>query len=347
MPEDQKRGRRPVLEVDDLTVDLPTEDGTVHAVRGVTLSVDEGEVLGVVGESGCGKSVTMLGVMGLLPSSARLHGGIRLRGEDIAGLSGKRRRSLAGRRIAMIFQDPMTALNPVYPVGEQIAEALQAHQPVSRAVAFDRAAEMLDLVGIPSPRRRLASYPHELSGGMRQRVMIALAVVNNPDVIIADEPTTALDVTVQAQILETLLQVRDAVRAAIVLITHDFSVLSGVAGRAMVMYAGRIVETGATSDLLTAPRMPYTAGLLGAVPPLDVRVERLCPIPGAPPSLRALPSGCPFAPRCPVATERCREQEPELLATDRAVHRSACHHWTRLVSMEDPSALFTPGEGGR
>lgn len=339
-------GATELLRVEGLSVAFPTEDGPVRAVREVSLSLAEREVLGIVGESGSGKSVTMLAVMGLLPRGARVGGSVRLRGEDVLAMPERRRRSLRGRAMGMVFQDPMTALNPVYSVGDQLAEAVRSHEAVSRRVALGRAAEMLDLVGIPAPAERLRAYPHELSGGMRQRVMIAMAVINRPDVIIADEPTTALDVTVQAQILETLLAVKDAVNAAIVLITHDLGVVAGIAERTLVMYAGRVVETGDTAAVFATPRMPYTVGLLGSLPALHGGSGRLRPIPGAPPSLLHLPPGCPFRPRCPLESAVCREHEPPLATTDTPTHRGACHHWETLASVPDPTVVFAAGQEG-
>jgi peptide/nickel transport system ATP-binding protein len=281
-----------------------------------------------------------MAVMGLLPRSARISGRILFEGKDLLNMSGREMRSIRGRRISMIFQDPMTALNPVYSVGDQLSEAVRSHEAVSRKIALDRAAEMLALVGIPRPKDRLGSYPHEFSGGMRQRVMIAMAVINNPDVIIADEPTTALDVTVQAQILEKLMEVKDAVDAAIVLITHDLGVVAGMAQRVLVMYAGRAVELGTTDQVFSGPRMPYTAGLLGSIPNLDTASGRLRPIPGAPPSLISLPPGCPFSPRCPLARQDCREQEPPLYPTEISTHTAACLHWDELAELPDPTSIF-------
>jgi len=332
----------PLLEVQDLTVRFGTEDGVVNAVRGVSYQLAEREVLGIVGESGSGKSVSSLAVMGLLPRTALITGRILLEGENILEMGVKEQRSLRGRRIAMIFQDPMTALNPVYSVGDQLAEAVRSHEQISKKMALSRAAEMLDLVGIPRPVDRLGSYPHEFSGGMRQRVMIAMAVINNPDVIIADEPTTALDVTVQAQILEKLIEVKDAVNAAIVLITHDLGVVAGMANRVLVMYAGKAVELGRTDQVFTSPRMPYAAGLLGSMPSLASAGGRLRPIPGAPPSLINLPPGCPFSPRCPLVQDRCNSEEPALYATDQHDHTAACHYWADLADREDPTSIFRP-----
>jgi peptide/nickel transport system ATP-binding protein len=234
----------------------------------------------------------------------------------------------------------LTALNPVYSIGDQLAEAVRSHAAVSKKIALGRAVEMLDLVGIPRPKDRLSAFPHEFSGGMRQRVMIAMAVINGPDVIIADEPTTALDVTVQAQILEKLIEVKDAVNAAIVLITHDLGVVAGMADRVLVMYAGRQVETGDTAAVFRSPRMPYTAGLLGSIPSLESAGDRLRPIPGTPPSLINLPAGCPFAPRCPIVQDKCNKEEPDLVETDQPGHTSACHYWPTLADLPDPTALF-------
>ncbi|MFB9893170.1 ABC transporter ATP-binding protein [Planobispora takensis] len=330
-----------ILRVENLTVEFPTEDGVVHAVRGVSYGLREREVLGIVGESGSGKSVSSLAVMGLLPKNARVKGRILFRGDDMLKMSARKQRGLRGRKIAMIFQDPMTALNPVHSIGDQLAEAVLAHELMPRKTALARAKEMLDLVGIPQAEARLRSYPHEFSGGMRQRAMIAMAVINNPDVIIADEPTTALDVTVQAQILEKLLEVKDAVNAAIVLITHDLGVIAGMAHRVLVMYAGRPVELGDTDPVFEEPRMPYTAGLLGSIPSLEGGgSSRLRPIKGTPPSLINLPTGCPFSPRCPLATDVCREQEPPLAETDSGGHYAACHHWDKLAAVEDPTVFF-------
>jgi oligopeptide/dipeptide ABC transporter ATP-binding protein len=329
-----------LLRVENLTVKFGTEDGVVNAVRGVSYSLREREVLGIVGESGSGKSVSSMAVMGLLPKSARIEGHISFRGQDVLAMSQKEQRRLRGRKIAMIFQDPMTALNPVYSIGDQLAEAVRSHETMTKKQALGRAEEMLDLVGIPQPKQRVKNYPHEFSGGMRQRAMIAMAVINNPDVIIADEPTTALDVTVQAQILEKLIEVKDAVNAAIILITHDLGVVAGMAHRVLVMYAGRPVEIGDTDSVFYRPRMPYTAGLLGSMPDLAGTGSRLRPIKGAPPSLINIPPGCPFNPRCPLATEICLEVEPPLAPTDEHNHVAACHHWDRLAEEKDPTAFF-------
>jgi oligopeptide/dipeptide ABC transporter ATP-binding protein len=329
-----------VLAVDDLTVEFPTHDGVVHAVRGVSYEVRTGEVLGIVGESGSGKSVTSLAVMGLLPPSARVRGSVRLRGKEMLLLGEKELARLRGEQIAMIFQDPMSSLNPVYTVGWQIAEAITAHANVSKSVARARAIELLDVVGIPNAKERVDSYPHEFSGGMRQRTVIAIAMANDPDVIIADEPTTALDVTVQAQVLETLKTAREQAGAAMVLITHDLGVVAGQADRVLVMYAGKPVEIGTVDEIFYAPRMPYTLGLLGSLPRVDARnQDRLTPILGVPPSLINMPTGCPFAPRCPMAADICRTEEPQLRPTTSPHHVAACHFSEQLDGMA-PADLF-------
>jgi len=307
----------PLLEVDDLTVTFGSEAGRVQAVRGVSYSIAPGETLAIVGESGSGKSVSSLAVMGLLPASATITGQIRFKGEDLLGMNDKRLSRLRGSGISMVFQDPLSALTPVYTIGDQIAEAVLIHQKVSKAQAERRAVELLDLVGIPNPKLRASSFPHEFSGGMRQRAMIAMAIANDPDLIIADEPTTALDVTIQAQVLEVLRKAKEVTNAATVLITHDLGVVAGFADRVMVMYAGKAVETAHVDDVFYAPRMPYTMGLLGSIPRMDVaEKEPLIPIEGTPPSLVGLPVGCPFAPRCPLVVEKCRTQEPDLDPTD-------------------------------
>ncbi len=342
-----------MLDVADLRVEFRTDEGRVQAVRGVSYQLHRGEVLGIVGESGSGKSVTSLAVMGLLPGSARVSGSVRFRGRsgdssgghsgdtELLGASDSELSRVRGQGIAMIFQDPMTSLNPVYAVGYQIAEAIMAHHDVTRDAARKQAVELLDLVSIPNPAERARSYPHELSGGMRQRVVIAIAMANRPDVIIADEPTTALDVTVQAQILEALRTAKVETGAAMVLITHDLGVIAGQADRVLVMYAGGVVEAGTVEEIFYAPRMPYTLGLLGSQPRLDVRTERLHPISGAPPSVINMPPGCPFTPRCPLAAAVCEAEEPPLAMTGTAGHLSACHFSARLDGLE-PGDLFRP-----
>jgi oligopeptide/dipeptide ABC transporter ATP-binding protein len=331
-----------VLSVRDLTVDFPTHDGVVHAVRGVSYELRKGEVLGIVGESGSGKSVTSLAVMGLLPPTAQISGSVLLLGAELLGLSEKGLAKLRGDEIAMIFQDPMSSLNPVYTVGWQIAEAVTAHHDVSRAAARARAVELLSIVGIPHAEERVDSYPHEFSGGMRQRAVIAIGMANDPDVIIADEPTTALDVTVQAQVLETLTTAREQTGAAMVLITHDLGVVAGQADRVLVMYAGKPVEIGTVDDIFYTPRMPYTLGLLGSLPRVDERnQDRLTPIVGVPPSLINMPPGCPFSPRCPMSQDICLTEEPQLRPTTSPEHVAACHFSEQLEGIA-PADLFRP-----
>jgi len=323
----------PLFEVRDLVVSFPSEAGLVRAVRGVSYALRPGEVLGIVGESGSGKTVTSLAAMQLLPPQAEISGSVKFRGRELIGQSDRQLSGIRGRGIAMIFQDPLSALTPVYTVGDQIAEALLVHEDLDRAAARRRTVELLDLVGIPHAAERASAFPHEFSGGMRQRVMIAMAIANNPDVIIADEPTTALDVTIQAQILEVLRTAREATGAAIVLITHDLGVIASLADRVAVMYAGAIVETGNVDDIFHQPRMPYTVGLLGSLPRLDDRERRrLTPIEGHPPSLVDLPRGCPFTPRCPMAVDACHEREPTLgvLTASGDDHRAACHRSTEI-----------------
>jgi oligopeptide/dipeptide ABC transporter ATP-binding protein len=331
-----------LLDVVDLTVEFPTDDGIVQAVRGVSFQLREREVLGIVGESGSGKSVSSLAVLGLLPKTAQISGSVRLYGDELLGLTEQRYAQIRGRKISMIFQDPLTSLNPVYTIGYQIAEAVLAHNDVTKRAATDRAVELLGIVGIPFPEQRVHNYPHEMSGGMRQRVVIAIAMANNPDVIFADEPTTALDVTVQAQVLEALEAARAETGAALVLITHDLGVIAGHADRVCVMYAGKLVEKGTAEEVFYAPRMPYTLGLLGSLPRVDKGMRhRLTPIVGSPPSLLNLPPGCPFMPRCPLAEPVCAEEEPTLLLTDHSGHLAACHFHSRLIRAE-ASAVFVP-----
>lgn len=314
-----------LLRVTDLTVTFPTDTEDVTAVRGMTFDVRPREVVALVGESGAGKSATAMAVVGLLPEFAEVSGSVRLQGDELIGLDDRRMSRIRGRVIGTVFQDPMSALTPVYTVGDQIAEALRVHQhDLSRRAAATRAVELLELVGIAQPQRRARAFPHELSGGERQRVVIAIAIANDPDLIICDEPTTALDVTVQAQILELLRTARDVTGAGVLIITHDLGVVSEFADRALVMYAGRAVETAPVSDLVRSRVMPYTVGLLGSVPRLDApQGARLVPIPGAPPSMAALPPGCPFAPRCPLAIDDCRSSEPELVPVG-PDHAAAC-----------------------
>jgi peptide/nickel transport system ATP-binding protein len=317
----------PLLEVDDLRVYFDTDDGVVKAVDGVTYSVDRGKVLGIVGESGSGKSVSMLTVMGLSRSrNAQITGSARFDGQDLIKASSEDLRDLRGNDIAMIFQDPLSSLHPFYKVGKQLVEAIQAHQYVSKQQAKERAIEFLGMVGIPDPRRRFDNYPHEFSGGMRQRAMIAMALVNEPRLLIADEPTTALDVTVQAQILDLIARLQNELDMAVILITHDLGVVAEVTDTIAVMYAGRIVEYADKRDIFRAPEHPYTWGLLQSIPRLDrPRDEPLVPIPGRPPSLITLPSGCNFHPRCPYVRQRHREVDPGLEPLpDDPTHKAAC-----------------------
>ncbi|MDE3085702.1 MAG: ABC transporter ATP-binding protein [Acidobacteriota bacterium] len=326
-----------VLEIEGLSVDFPTAEGVVHAVRGVDLRLAPREVLGVVGESGSGKSVTALATMGLLPRNAKTQGSIRVKGTEVLGAKEKALMGLRGRTISMVFQDPMTSLNPVYSVGWQIAEALQAHQDIDKEEAMRRAVDLLTVVGIPNPKERAKDYPHAFSGGMRQRVVIAIAMANDPEIILADEPTTALDVTVQAQILEALKRALTETHSALVLITHDLGVIAGLADRVVVMYAGRAVETGPVDEIFYRPAMPYTVGLLGSLPRLDRDgTERLRPIPGSPPSLLGELRGCPFAPRCPMRVpEVCDVEEPALQPAGPqtgGVHLAACHFADKVAA---------------
>ena len=330
----------PVLSIRGLTVEFDTEDGVVHAVTDVSYDVRAGEVLGVVGESGAGKSVTVLSVLGLVPvpPGRIVSGEALLQGEDLLRMPQKRLRDLRGDRISMIFQDPATSLNPVLTVGDQISETMLAHGEEEEAVARKRTVELLELVGVPFPERRIHQYPHELSGGMRQRVMIAMAIANNPSVLVADEPTTALDVTIQAQILEVLETARRETQAAIVLITHDLGVVAELADRVVVMYAGRVVESGDVYEIFEAPRHPYTVGLMRSLARLDSDTAGLEPIPGQPPSLIVPPPGCPFHPRCALSQGRtpCRTEIPELRAVGVAGRLAACHYAEELEPMAEP-----------
>lgn len=316
----------PLLEVRNLETHFHTQDGVVKAVDGVSFYVNRGETLGIVGESGCGKSVTSLSVMRLIPNPpGKIAGGqIFFDGEDLLKASEEEMRHIRGNRIAMIFQDPMTSLNPVLTVGRQITESLELHLKLSRREAKNRAAELLDMVGIPSAAKRLDNYPHQFSGGMRQRVMIAMALSCNPELLIADEPTTALDVTIQAQILELINRLREELDTAVMMITHDLGVVAGMTDRVTVMYAGKVVEEGKTDELFSNPRMPYTIGLLRSIPRLDEgRGRKLTPIRGLPPSLIDLPQLCPFSPRCDYVQDACLSQTPPLRSVGQD-HRAAC-----------------------
>ncbi|HEX7612716.1 MAG TPA: ABC transporter ATP-binding protein [Candidatus Limnocylindrales bacterium] len=334
-----------LLSVRDLVVRFRTHDGAVHAVNGVSFDLDEGETLGLVGESGCGKSVTNLAVMRLLPAPAgRIEGGhVYFEGEDLVGLDESEMRELRGKEIAMIFQDPMTSLNPVLTIEEQMVETIKAHKRVTGKEARARAIELLTMVGIPSPEKRLRDFPHLFSGGMRQRVMIAMALALEPKLLIADEPTTALDVTIQAQVLELLSRLAADHGTAVILITHDLGVVAGMTRRTNVMYAGFVVESATTVDLFARPSHPYTVGLLHSMPRLDAQPgELLIPIEGTPPDLRFAPVGCPFAPRCAWRVERCWNEMPPLdplgVTTNvqttgpQATHRAAC--WNRPTAQE-------------
>lgn len=325
-----------LIELKDLTVEFPTEDGVVRAVSGVSISLGRGESVGIVGESGSGKSVTWLTVMGLTDRTrANVGGQILFEGTDLLTLPEDELQAIRGRRISMIFQDPMTSLHPYYKVGEQIAEAVRAHKSVSKKEAMDRAVEMLKLVAIPQPERRAQQYPHEFSGGMRQRAMIAMALALDPAVLIADEPTTALDVTVQAQILELIGRIREELGTAVVMITHDLGVVAEYCDRIAVMYAGKIVEQGTARDVYHSAQHPYAWGLMRSISRLDDEVgARLTPIKGLPPSLIHVPPGCAFNPRCPYAFDRCRAETP-LLANSEGIHAAACH-----LPLEDRRRIF-------
>jgi peptide/nickel transport system ATP-binding protein len=317
----------PLLDIRDLAVSFNTEDGVLRAVDGVSLAVEPGQVLAVVGESGSGKSVTVMTVLGLTRSpNARFEGSITYQGTDLVTASDEQLRRVRGAEIAMIFQDPMASLDPVYKIGDQISEQILAHEDVSKEEARTRSIELLDRVGIPRARDRVDSFPHEFSGGMRQRVMIAMALSCSPSVLIADEPTTALDVTIQAQILKELDGLRASTDAGIILVTHDLGVVADIADRVLVMYGGRVVEEGTLEEIFYDPQHPYTWGLLGSIPRLDRgRAERLPAIPGLPPSLLHPPEGCHFRPRCPHAFDKCTEVPPlEQRVPDAAGHRDRC-----------------------
>ena len=329
------RANRPLLEVDDLMIEFPTRYGVLHAVNGISFHVDPGEVLGLVGESGAGKSITGSAIIGLLDPPGRVAGGrISLEGERIDGLSDDALRRVRGARIGMVFQDPLTSLNPLYTIGRQLVETIQTHTDLTPSEARERALELLRQVGIPAAERRIDDYPHQFSGGMRQRVVIALALCAEPRLVIADEPTTALDVSIQAQVLGVLRHMCRDHGAAIILITHDMGVIAETADRVAVMYAGHIVEIGPVEDVVNHPSHPYTQGLMGCIPRVDVRVERLAQIDGAMPRLTDPVPGCPFHPRCPEVMDRCRRERPLLR---RVAERSEAACWLYEA---------TPAEGG-
>jgi peptide/nickel transport system ATP-binding protein len=316
-----------LLDVKDLRTSFRTEDGIVKAVEGVSFSVEKGQTLGIVGESGCGKSVTCLTIMGLNPKRNTISGGEALwKGRDLLTMKTSDLRQIRGSEISMIFQDPMTSLNPVHTIGRQLVEAILLHRDVTKKVARARALELLKAVGIPRAETRIDDYPHQFSGGMRQRVMIAMALINDPDLLIADEPTTALDVTTQAQILSLMKRLQDDFGSAIIIITHDLGVVAEVADDVLVMYAANVVEQADVHDLFGRPQHPYTWGLMGSLPRLDADVERLTQIPGQPPSLLRPPNGCRFHPRCPYVMEVCKTTVPELKPTQRdQEHLERCH----------------------
>ena len=332
----------PLLQVKDLKVHFPTDDGLVKAVDGLNFTVDRGETLGVVGESGSGKSVTFMTIMGLINrKKAHVEGEVIFAGRDLLKMPENELRKIRGDGMGMVFQDPMTSLHPYYKVGSQIAEAILTHREISKAEAFEKAVEMLKVVGIPQPGDRAKQYPHEYSGGMRQRAMIAMGLSLNPDLLIADEPTTALDVTVQAQILELIGRLKEEFNIGVVLITHDLGVINDVAERVMVMYAGKAAELGTRDQVFNDPLHPYAWGLLESIPHVDMKGKRLVPIEGLPPSLIFVPPGCPFHPRCPHRFEPCDKEVPAFI--DRGGgHPEACH-----LSVEDKKRLWAEREVAR
>jgi oligopeptide transport system ATP-binding protein len=327
----------PLLDVKNLKTQFFTQDGVVRAVDDVTFHINPGETLGIVGESGSGKSITAMSIMRLIPTPPGriVNGSVNFEGEDVLTMSDEEMRSVRGNKIAMIFQDPMTSLNPVLNINRQIGETLELHLGMSKSQSRQRAIELLAMVGIPNAEQRVDQYPHQFSGGMRQRVMIAMALSCNPKLLIADEPTTALDVTIQAQILDLMRSLQIEHNTALMLITHDLGVVAGMTDRVNVMYAGHIVETAETEELFANPRHPYTVGLLNSIPRLDAADKtKLDPIRGMPPDLIDLPDMCPFLPRCDYAREKCEQQNPPLLDVN-ADHRSACWFWEE-VSKEGP-----------
>jgi oligopeptide/dipeptide ABC transporter ATP-binding protein len=324
----------PLLSIEDLVVEFKTEDGVVHAVDGVSYELYPGEILGIVGESGSGKSVSTLALLGLIPMPPGkiVSGSATFKGRDLLKLKKKELRKVRGNEVAMIFQDPMTSLNPVLTVGRQLGEAIKTHFPDEKdSEVKKRVIDLLRLVGVPNPETRYTQYPHEFSGGMRQRAMIAMGMSNSPSLLIADEPTTALDVTIQAQVLEVLKRVQHETEAATILITHDLGIVAEMCDRVLVMYAGHIVESGTVEMIFRSPRHPYTIGLMNSLPKLTEDEEWLEPITGAPPSLINLPPGCPFHPRCFLARERCRQEVPPLAPVEGSTHLSACHFSEELI----------------
>ena len=333
----------PLLSVRDLNVRIPTPGGVLHAVRGVNFDLSGGEVLGLVGESGSGKSVTLRALLKLHRAPIMMSGEVKYGGANLLTLPDKKLRSVRGGQISLIFQEPMTALNPVLTVGEQIAENLREHKGLRGRAAQDRAAELLDLTGIPSPRSRLSDYPHQFSGGMRQRAMIAIALASEPKLLLADEPTTALDVTIQDQILRLLLRLRSELGMSVILVTHDLGVVAQTCDRVAVMYAGTLMETAGVAELFSHPKHAYTSGLLGSLPDGGGGTHRrpLTPIPGGPPDLRSLPQGCTFSPRCIRATDACRAAEPPLVQVAPG-HDSACIHHDQLPALPSTNLGIHP-----
>ena len=328
----------PILTIKDLVVEFKTEDGIVHAVDGVSYDIFPGETLGIVGESGSGKSVSTLALLGLipLPPGRIVSGTAMFKGQDLLRLKKRELRRVRGNEVAMIFQDPMTSLNPVLTVGDQLGEAIKTHFPDEKDDAVKgRVIELLKLVGVPNAETRYSQYPHEFSGGMRQRAMIAMAITNSPSLLIADEPTTALDVTIQAQVLEVMKRVQAETHAATIMITHDLGIVAEMCDRVLVMYAGHIVESGDVHTIFRSPRHPYTIGLMNSLPKLTGDEEWLEPITGSPPSLIDLPPGCPFHPRCFLARDKCRQENPPLVQVEGAgpvsAHLSACHFSQELA----------------
>jgi oligopeptide/dipeptide ABC transporter ATP-binding protein len=324
----------PLLSIEDLVVEFKTEDGIVHAVDGVSYELYPGEILGIVGESGSGKSVSTLALLGLIPMPPGriVRGTAMFKGRDLLRLKKRELRRVRGNEVAMIFQDPMTSLNPVLTVGRQLGEAIKTHYPNEKDEAVkQKVIELLRIVGVPNPEARYSAYPHEFSGGMRQRAMIAMGISNSPSLLIADEPTTALDVTIQAQVLEVLKRVQQETDAATILITHDLGIVAEMCHRVLVMYAGHIVESGTVETIFRSPRHPYTIGLMNSLPKLTEDEEWLEPITGAPPSLIDLPPGCPFHPRCFLAREKCRQENPPLAPVEGSAHMSACHFSEELI----------------